>query len=514
MRPDAVPLPARKSLLLYAALVAVAVTVPVALGAATRGPTLAPPVGLDTFQLRVGPAAKGIGTFWRTPSFKWQPVRGAGGYRFELATSPDFRAGSNVIWSARTSGTPAVTLPIGLPWVNGSPLYWHVRVIAGNGQSAWSRPAAFRIQPDNVPRKVAEGPGYVRWSAVRGATGYDVWFVTTNKVISTTTTMADFRGFYGKGAAAKVAWRVRASRRLYGPAQAGLLPSVSYGKWSETYTSRPSLDSSASLSTVFTGSRADQAGRGHESMPAFLFAAKDAAELHHVYVATDASCKNIVFNSAIVRGSAFVPRSIQFGRQSRVRTVPNDGPVFTKGGQRLRSSEASPLSAPNEWARIDLSDGRYYWTVVPVERHANGSYHDLESPQDACRSGMGTFSKKSAGPALATQRGPYATGLSPAGRLLSAAAAGARFYGFPLVTWRPVPGATQYEVQWSSSSDPWRVAGKLKTYSTSSLVPLAPGTWWYRVRGLNAWISGKQALAWSAPARVRITAPTFSIARS
>jgi hypothetical protein len=373
---------------IYGALIGVTVAVPVAIGAATRAEaTLAAPASLQTFQFRVGPSSKGVKSFWRTPSFKWEPVFGAAGYRFELATSPNFRAGSDIIWSARTSSTPAVTLPISLPWVTGVPLYWHVRVASGNGTSSWSRPASFRIAPDQVPAVRAEEPGYVRWTSVRGATGYDVWFVNLNKVISTTTTVADFRDYFAKRAPDKVVWRVRATRRLYGAVQPGLLPIVSHGAWSETYTSAPELRTSGSLATDSGGKRG--------SLPVFLFKTKSTDDLYHLYIASNAACTNVVFNSAIIRGGAFAPRSLQLSGRSGVTINPNDGQVFTKSGARIRPSEAPASSAPGEGARIGLPDGAYYWTVVAVKRGSGSSYRDLATPGEGCRAATGSFSKQS-----------------------------------------------------------------------------------------------------------------------
>jgi hypothetical protein len=138
-------------------------------------------------------------------------------------------------------------------------------------------------------------------------------------------------------------------------------------------------------------------------------------------------------------------------------------------------------------------------------------YFDAESPQDACESGrMASFGKESR-PAVTTAGSPYVSGLSPKGRLLAQAGRQPVVYSTPLVAWRPVVGATAYEIQWSRTKYPWRSRGSSLTYSTSSVLKLSPGLWYYRVRGLNAAQVGTPAMTWSAPVGVRVVRPTFQI---
>ena len=52
------------------------------------------------------------------------------------------------------------------------------------------------------------------------------------------------------------------------------------------------------------------------------------------------------------------------------------------------------------------------------------------------------------------------------------------------------------------------------TLNTSAILPLAPGTWYYRVRGYNYSLpTGAQAMSWSDPQAIVGTKPTFSIVR-
>ncbi len=73
-------------------------------------------------------------------------------------------------------------------------------------------------------------------------------------------------------------------------------------------------------------------------------------------------------------------------------------------------------------------------------------------------------------PLVASSTSPYVSGLSPQGRLTSAATARPSFYGAPLVAWQPALGADQYQVQWSKTQYPWVTKGEKFTYATSALL--------------------------------------------
>ena len=88
------------------------------------------------------------------------------------------------------------------------------------------------------------------------------------------------------------------------------------------------------------------------------------------------------------------------------------------------------------------------------------------------------------------------------------------FYGTPLVAWESILGAQEYEVQWSKSANPWRPVGSLKTPATSSLLPLEPGTWYYRVRGYNYSLLKRPQMAWSAPTALKLAKPIFVVKKS
>ncbi|HSB38550.1 MAG TPA: hypothetical protein VLD13_05620, partial [Gaiellaceae bacterium] len=142
------------------------------------------------------------------------------------------------------------------------------------------------------------------------------------------------------------------------------------------------------------------------------------------------------------------------------------------------------------------------------------TYQDAELTQDACAAGRRLAFAKSSEPVVTGQAAPYASGLSPFGKLVSAKTAKPTFYGHPLVAWQPVAGADQYEVQWSRKLYPWRVAGSKLAWGTSLSLPLTPGTWYYRVRGLDYLMTGSRPqMSWSDPARLVVTKPRFRVVR-
>ncbi|TML72708.1 MAG: hypothetical protein E6G11_04730 [Actinobacteria bacterium] len=173
-------------------------------------------------------------------------------------------------------------------------------------------------------------------------------------------------------------------------------------------------------------------------------------------------------------------------------------------------------------AHVDLPDvdartTRYFWTVVPVAISVSDSgtfeYDDVETPQDACEAGrVSTFAKLSR-PAITASGTPYVSGLTPNGRLLSVAGPRPVVYSTPLVAWRPVIAASAYRVEWSKSKYPWRRAGTLVTRSTSAVLNLRPGNWFYRVRGLNPAQVGTSAMTWSSPVGLTVSRPTFRVSR-
>ena len=190
----------------------------------------------------------------------------------------------------------------------------------------------------------------------------------------------------------------------------------------------------------------------------------------------------------------------------------------SSGGTGPSTDQTSTPPVRVDLPDVDSQTTRYFWTVVMVRMERDPEtgkyiYVDMELPQDACQDGrMSTFAKLSK-PAITASRTPYVSGLTPKGRLLSIAGARPTVYSTPLVAWQPVIGATSYEIQWSRTTYPWRASGSRRTQTTSTLLDVKPGLWYYRVRGLNAAQVGTPAMTWSAPAAVRVVRPFFIVSR-
>jgi hypothetical protein len=448
---------------------------------------------------------------------------------------------------------PAVSINLVLPWFTGQPyaLYAHVRSVTTQGASKWSKPFGFNMRWEDTPVPLPSKPGLVRWTPIEGATGYEVWYGGRgptgflNKIVQMHTNVADQRDLYtfhlDEAWWRTVEWRVRAVRQVVGALPNGL-PAVSYGPWTAVYaTTNPSWGSGplkVSFAVSDEVSSPTSVGR-HQLMPALTFTGDRGLDgneyrLFRVYASTDRDCVNVVFRGSVVGSPAFAPRVN--GPLKLPATQEELDLAFERILPNARTENAKTLTADtfplvsNEvfeedrtLLRVDLPDldvrtTRYFWTVVPVvimvdEESGNFLYVDVETPQDACQAGrVATFGKESL-PAITSSGSPYLSGLSPNGRLLAQAGRRPVVYSSPLVAWQPVVGATQYEVQWSRVAYPWRKRGSLKTYATSAVLRMAPGLWYYRVRGLNIAQVGTPTMTWSTPVAVRVARPTFQISR-
>jgi hypothetical protein len=161
---------------------------------------------------------------------------------------------------------------------------------------------------------------------------------------------------------------------------------------------------------------------------------------------------------------------------------------------------------------VNWPDSGYYWTVVgATPAGAANTYQDLELPQDVCAAGRVQRLGISSQPSLTAKQQQFATGLSATGRLVSAAQT-PKFYGQPLVAWTAALGASAYEVQWAHHVYPFAARGARYTFGTSAVLPLRPGKWYYRVRGFDYNLpTGAQAMAWSTPTKLVVTAPKFRV---
>jgi hypothetical protein len=206
-----------------------------------------------------------------------------------------------------------------------------------------------------------------------------------------------------------------------------------------------------------------------------------------------------------------VPVASQFaaGDTITIGTTGNQEPATVTGTTAATLTLAAPLQfahGPGE----------------PVVRTGGSlQYRDLELPQDVCAAGRVMRFGKDSEPSLTSSGNLFASGLSASGRLTSAGST-SKFYGNPLVAWTPAYGAYAYEVQWSKTRYPFRPQpdsqnGKAlgtMTTGTSAVLPLSPGTWYYRVRGFNFSLrTGSQQMSWSDPAKIVVAKPRFRIVR-
>ena len=281
--------------------------------------TPAAPAGLRAFLLR--PSEAVTHEFARTPSFSWLPVHGAMRYEFELSKNPSFTE-AGTFWSDEKLKSPAVSVPVALPWLTGTPyaVYAHVRAITRDGVSAWSPSFGFNVRWGNLPQAIQTYPGMSRWSVVDGATSYQVWFPDIRKIVGTRTNAVDHREFYAfhpQSFYTTVRWRVRAVRSLYGKIPSAL-PAVTYGPWSAAFTTTnpapgngtvtPSL---AAADTTVSNATTPSL---HQLTPGFSFTGTRAATgtayaFYRVYVFSDSDCVNVIHRGSMVASPAYVPRT-------------------------------------------------------------------------------------------------------------------------------------------------------------------------------------------------------------
>jgi hypothetical protein len=545
----------RRALPVFCVL-AFAATANAAVAAKPKPAPPAAPQNLHAFMLRADEPPSDA--FPRTPSFAWTPVPGALKYEFELAVSSSFSE-TSVLWSGSVAGTPALAVPIALPWMTGKPyaLYARVRTVVKTGLSEWSTPFGFNMRADGAPLQVSSYPGLVHWSIVPGATSYEIWWTDIGKQIWSLTTYADEREFYTLHQLAPwpsvIHWRVRAVRNVYGSLPNGL-PVVPEGPWSPIYTSYnppfgvgSQLSLSSTVSETVDANGSADATEPHTHTPAFLFNGNlgyngRPYELYRVDVFTDADCLNTVFRGAVVGSPAYSPRPSgplalpTDVAAARLSYLPDgsEGKTLSADLQPVTTTEGGTASGPTATgsAAVDLWDsgwpnGRYHWTVVPVALPSGptGSYQEVELPQEACSAGReGSFGKLS-DPVLVTDHAttqyatetPFASGLSTDGKLVAAAKPTPTFYGTPLVAWLPALGAASYEVQWGRSLYPWKTEGSLSTAGTSALLEQGgaspvPGTWYYRVRGVDPFSAGPlKQMTWSDPVKILVARPVYKV---
>lgn len=537
------------------------------------------PTGLHAFVLRADEPVPAGHTYSQMPAFAWRPVVGATRYELQVATSRTFADSTSIYDDARLAA-PVASVPVQVPWMTGQPyaLWAHVRTWVGGRVSAWSAPFGFDTAWRQVPQQLSAPTGLVRWTPVEGATAYEVWFLnapgTSGVRFTTLTNVADEREYwtFHAGAAATVRWRVRAVRTVRTAALGNGVPVTVYGPYSPVFTTtNPIAAPSGPLAGAHVVSDVDStpsAPRADALTPGFAWTGAQGADgststsgLWRVYVFSDRGCVNRVMTGSVVGGPAWAPRDVDplalpatsqdladaaggkalgFGAQEKA-TMADATPVTPSESATVGAPAAATTGSPGattgstEGPRaVTLPDngwpqGRYWWTVVPVQAEADPDsdvtdpssvalrYVDLELPQDACSAGqVWPFGIQSA-PVTTSATTPLASGLVAATRVASAVTRVPGFQELPLVTWQPAPGAASYQVQVSRKLYPWKTAWSQATDATSAVLPLTKrsvGTWYYRVRGRNADLpAAASAMAWSKPVAIRITGDRYVVGR-
>ena len=552
----------------------------------------AAPQNLRAFVLRANEAEDPTRTYARTPSFAWNPVRGASRYEFQISSSRRFSENA-VLWENEQLVSPLTTIPVTLPWTTGAPYSYYVRVRAhiGGNATPWSERYGFRLRAPEPPQSLSGGanptPGMVRWTPVEGATAYEVTFLYAlgngeSKKIKTATTAADLREHYtfhndlaniemlDGTPGNQVKWRVRAMRELEGKPMNDL-PSVSYGRSSTTFTTvEPQLaETPIQLRTAVSRSGASDVvsgignvgGSAHELVPGFWWTGSRSLDgqrggcpllpvtcpLFHVYVYSDEDCVNRVHTSDLVGSPAYVPRlsgvlalpgtpaKLQEAAGLLLGDGATEGKVFDAHSEQVSAAGTDPnlpaADAPGDAASgkkvdrrtglwdTDSDDGRYYWTAVPavprITPEDTVEYHDVEFGEDMCQAGQIGIFRKTSEPVIERTNGvPFLSGMTTTGRIAGASNDRPRFFGRVAVAWKPAPGATRYQVQWSKKAVPFRPVGGLTTPSTAALINPDPGVWHYRVRGLDMSLPTRnRGMSWSDVQYVKIEPRTFAVKR-
>ncbi len=298
------------------------------------------------------------------------------------------------------------------------------------------------------------------------------------------------------------------------------------------------------------------------------YAFAQPAELYRVYVATDRDCVNIVYRGAIVGSPAYAPRlngplalpqtdqdvakartkALDFGGEGAAFMLDGTPAVTTEAAatswhglrhvHRLRHRLGLRLGAttPGAAPKIDLPDtawptGGYYWTVVPVHivlkppdtppAASLGApaaipieYRESELPQDACQSGrVLRFGKTNppvvTGAQAALRERPVPQGQARLGDPLDAVllrhaarrvAAGARRTG--------VRGAVEPDGRTRSSRSRTSRRRRRRRCCRSRR---APGT--TASAASTRSLPKQPQLAWSAPVKLKVAKPVFTVVK-
>lgn len=315
-------------------------------------------------------------------------------------------------------------------------------------------------------------------------------------------------------------------------------------------------------------------GESYGDCPFLAAAFGITCPLYHVYVFTDHTCANRVHVSDLVGSPAYVPRLTKPlalpTNGEELSKAPflwlgdgAEGDVFTAGSEPITATgvpDPSETAAPegnedggsedtseeqssegtdpegeaqsnagsanssggivelrrNSLWDLDWPSARYVWTVVPAVPVLTPDdeifYQDVVFPEDMCAEGKAISFGKTSEVVTTTESGvPFASGLSPTGKVISAGSDVPNFFQRVVIAWKPAVGANKYEIQFSRTKRAWNPLKRKFTPGTQLQVRLAPGRWYYRIRGLDLSLPGSPGLSWSDPVELNMVAPTFTI---
>ena len=193
----------------------------------------------------------------------------------------------------------------------------------------------------------------------------------------------------------------------------------------------------------------------------------------------------------------------------------SEGAAQTEGGSASVGGGVVTLRRNSLWD-LDWPSARYVWTVVPaiplLTTDDEVIYKDVVFPEDMCAEGKAISFGKTSEVVTTTESGiPFASGLSPSGKVVSAGKDVPSFFQRVVIAWKPAVAATKYEVQFSKKKKAWNTLKRKFTPGTQLQVRLPAGKWFYRIRGLDLTLPGNPGLTWSEPVELKMVAPTFSI---
>src|ERR671935_152321 len=400
------------------------------------------PTGLHAFLLRADEPV--VHSFPRTPSFAWNPVRGAVRYQFQLSTSSAFRE-NGIVYSANGLSTPVVAPTSTLPWTSNN-LYARVRAIFRASASPWSAPFTFDMTPPAAPSPEplpSAGAGLLRWTPVEGADAYEAWLIDIPKREVVFTNVLDEREFYTFHRDSKwtgtVRWRIRALRIDNDPqgfmfdstpvqtteSMAPASPTTSVPSDSDTSSAGAGTSSSSSSPSSPSSAPAQINLQGNLGAPVDLWDTDwPNGGYYWTVVAVEAHSPGELTTNVGVPGSAVgamaipVPGAFELAAGDKIL-------IGTIGNQEAATVTSTTATTVTIAAPLKFAHG----PGEPVVRTGgNLQYRDLELPQDVCALGRVMRFGKDSEPSLTSAGELFASGLSSNGRLVSAPLT-SKFYG-------------------------------------------------------------------------------------